>query len=63
MFPGPIFELHISNIHRREEIYHHSLISRVATVVMMGLGPDGYPTAVAAMLRSLGRNVPKTGKA
>jgi 3-dehydroquinate dehydratase-2 len=53
MFPGPIFELHISNIHRREEIYQHSLISRVATAVMMGLGPDGYPTAVSALARLL----------
>jgi 3-dehydroquinate dehydratase-2 len=55
MFPGPVFELHISNIHRREEIYHHSLVSRVATAVMMGLGADGYPTAVAAMARLLER--------
>jgi len=53
MFPGPIIELHISNIHRREEIYHHSLMSRAATAVIMGLGPDGYPTAVAAMVRRL----------
>jgi 3-dehydroquinate dehydratase-2 len=55
MFPGPVFELHISNIHRREEIYHHSLISGAATAVMMGLGADGYPTAVAAMVRLLER--------
>lgn len=54
MFPGPIFELHITNVHRREEIYHDSLISRVATAVIMGLGADGYPTAVAAMARLLG---------
>jgi 3-dehydroquinate dehydratase-2 len=53
MFPGPIIELHISNVHRREEIYHHSLVSKVATAVIMGLGPGGYPTAVAAMLRLL----------
>ena len=53
MFPGPIFELHISNVHRREAIYHNSLVSAVATAVMMGLGPDGYPTAVAAMARLL----------
>jgi 3-dehydroquinate dehydratase II len=39
MFPGPIIELHISNIHRREEIYHRSLVSRVATAVIAGLGP------------------------
>ena len=55
MFPGPIFELHISNVHRRESIYHDSLVSKVATAVMMGLGADGYPTAVAAMVRLLGR--------
>ena len=53
MFPGPIIELHISNIHRREEIYRHSLMSSAATAVIMGLGPDGYPTAVAAMVRRL----------
>ena len=53
MFPGPIFELHISNIHRREPIYHNSLVSKIATAVIAGLGPDGYPTAVAAMLRLL----------
>ena len=55
MFPGPIFELHISNIHRREEIYQHSLMSRAATAVLMGLGADGYPTAVGAMLRLLAK--------
>jgi 3-dehydroquinate dehydratase II len=53
MFPGPIIELHISNVHRREEIYHRSLVSRVATAVIMGLGPDGYPAAVAAMAHLL----------
>ncbi len=53
MFPGPIIELHISNIHRREPIYHNSLVSKVATAVIAGLGPDGYPTAVAAMIRLL----------
>jgi 3-dehydroquinate dehydratase-2 len=56
MFPGPIIELHISNIHRREEIYQHSLMSKVATAVIMGLGPDGYATAVSAMVRLLKKN-------
>ncbi|KQZ78242.1 3-dehydroquinate dehydratase [Mesorhizobium sp. Root157] len=46
MFPGPIVELHISNIHRREEIYHRSLVSTVATGVIAGLGAKGYPLAV-----------------
>ncbi|RUU46317.1 3-dehydroquinate dehydratase [Mesorhizobium sp. M6A.T.Ce.TU.002.03.1.1] len=49
MFPGPIVELHISNIHRREEIYHKSLVSTVATAVIAGLGPRGYATAVNSL--------------
>ncbi len=56
MFPGPIIELHISNIHKREPIYHKSLMSAVATAVIAGLGPNGYPTAVRAM-RTHGRGV------
>lgn len=50
MFPGPIIELHISNIHRREAIYQHSLMSVAATAVIAGLGARGYPVAVRAML-------------
>ena len=49
MFPGPIIEFHISNIHRREAIYHHSLVSKAATAVLAGLGARGYPIAVTAM--------------
>jgi 3-dehydroquinate dehydratase-2 len=55
MFPGPIIELHLSNIHRREDIYQNSLMSRVATAVIMGLGAEGYPTAVLAMARLLAK--------
>jgi 3-dehydroquinate dehydratase II len=54
MFPGPIFELHITNIHRRESIYNDSLVSKVATAVIAGLGPDGYRAAIEAMARRLG---------
>ena len=50
MFPGPIIELHISNIHRREEIYQHSLMSRAATAVIAGLGARGYAAAVRAVI-------------
>ena len=50
MFPGPIVELHISNIHRREEIYHRSLVSKVATGVIAGLGAKGYPLAIRWLL-------------
>ena len=53
MFPGPIIELHLSNIHRREPIYHRSLVSSVATAVIAGLGANGYPAAVNAMNRYL----------
>ena len=49
MFNGPIIELHISNVHKREEIYHKSLISRVATAVMAGFGARGYRLALRAM--------------
>lgn len=50
MFPGPIVELHISNIHRREAYYHNSLVSKVATAVMAGFGPRGYALAMRAMI-------------
>ncbi|MDQ8729275.1 type II 3-dehydroquinate dehydratase [Bradyrhizobium sp. LHD-71] len=49
MFPGPIVELHISNIHRREPIYHKSFMSPVVTAVVAGLGTNGYPIAVRAV--------------
>ncbi len=54
MFPGPIIELHISNIHRREPIYHRSYVSMIATSVMAGFGAEGYPMAVKALLGRLG---------
>ena len=53
MFPGPIIELHISNIHRREPIYHRSYASMIATSVMAGFGAEGYPIAVRALLARL----------
>ncbi|AEQ50242.1 type II 3-dehydroquinate dehydratase [Pelagibacterium halotolerans] len=49
MFPGPIFEFHITNVHRREAIYHHSYVSKVATAVMAGMGAEGYGMAMQAM--------------
>jgi 3-dehydroquinate dehydratase-2 len=50
MFPGPILELHISNIHRRDELYRHSLVSGVATAVIAGLGAQGYALGLRALL-------------
>jgi 3-dehydroquinate dehydratase II len=49
MFPGPIIELHITNIHRREPYYHHSYVSKVATGVIAGMGTNGYRMAVRAL--------------
>jgi 3-dehydroquinate dehydratase II len=54
MFDGPIVELHITNIHRRDSVYHASLVSKVATAVIAGLGADGYRAAVEALVRRLG---------
>jgi len=51
MFKGPIIELHITNIHRREPYYHHSYISKVATAVIAGLGAEGYRAAIASLLK------------
>jgi len=56
MFAGPIVELHISNIHRREEHYHHSYVSKIATAVIAGLGPDGYVVATRAIVEMIQRN-------
>jgi 3-dehydroquinate dehydratase-2 len=53
MFPGPIIEVHISNIHRRDEMYHHSLVSKIATAVIAGLGARGYAAAVRAVIEAL----------
>jgi 3-dehydroquinate dehydratase-2 len=49
MVGAPVIELHISNIHKREPIYHRSLVSPVATAVIAGLGARGYTVAVGAM--------------
>jgi 3-dehydroquinate dehydratase-2 len=44
-----LIELHISNIHAREEFRHHSYISPVAKAVMCGFGVNGYALAVAGL--------------
>lgn len=53
MFNGPIIELHISNVHKREPYYHQSYVSKVATAVIAGLGTDGYRIATGSMLALL----------
>lgn len=44
--PGPLIELHISNVHRREPFRAHSVLSDIATAVVAGLGVAGYPLAL-----------------
>jgi 3-dehydroquinate dehydratase II len=53
MFPGPIIEVHISNIHARDPLHRDSIMSQAVTAVIAGLGPDGYRAAVEAMVRRL----------
>ena len=45
----PVIEVHITNIHRREEFRHHSFISKAAVGVICGLGVQGYALAMRAM--------------
>jgi 3-dehydroquinate dehydratase-2 len=43
---APLVEVHISNIHQREEFRHHSVISAIANGVIVGLGVEGYLLAL-----------------
>ena len=49
----PVLELHLSNIHQREEFRQHSYISKVAFAMICGLGANGYPLALQAMNKHL----------
>jgi 3-dehydroquinate dehydratase II len=61
-FEGPVIELHLSNIHARDELHRHSIISRAATGVICGLGAPGYEIAIDAAVR-LARSVKGAGVA
>nr|MDT0656444.1 type II 3-dehydroquinate dehydratase [Micromonospora sp. DSM 115978] len=50
---APLIEVHISNIHAREEFRHHSVVSAVATGVLAGLGVDGYLLALRYLAQRL----------
>ena len=61
-FDGPIIEVHISNVHKREEFRHHSFVSGVATGVIVGCGTDGYALAlrrIATLIGEAGKVTPK----
>jgi 3-dehydroquinate dehydratase-2 len=48
-FEGPVFEVHISNVHKRESFRHHSYVSLRADGVMAGFGVQGYELALRRM--------------
>lgn len=48
--PAPAIEVHISNVHAREEFRHHSLISAACKGVICGFGLDSYRLAIEALL-------------
>jgi 3-dehydroquinate dehydratase II len=55
IFEGPIIEVHISNIHARDELHRHSKLSAVVKAVICGLGPYGYIVGMQAALHMLGK--------
>ena len=56
VFKGKIIELHISNIYKREEFRHKSLLSGVVTGIICGLGTNGYILAINSMHEMLNEN-------
>ena len=54
-FAGPIIEVHISNIHARDEHHRHSKLSGAVKAVICGLGPYGYIVAMQAAARLVGK--------
>ena len=53
MFKKPIIEIHLSNIYKREEFRHKSLISGVVTGGIFGLGANGYILAIISLQKTL----------
>ena len=54
-YEGLIYEVHISNIHARDELHRHSKLSAAAKGVICGLGPYGYIVAMQAAAQALGK--------
>ncbi len=52
---APLVEVHISNIHARDELHRHSKLSAAVKAVIAGLGPYGYIVAMQAALQAAGK--------
>ena len=57
-FNGPIIEVHISNVHKREAFRHHSFVSAVASGVIVGCGTEGYSLALRRIATLIGEQNP-----
>jgi len=57
MLEMPIIEVHITNIHKREEFRHHSYISKAARAVIAGCGVQGYALAITGVADMIGAKV------
>ncbi|TPQ40282.1 3-dehydroquinate dehydratase [Bradyrhizobium guangdongense] len=55
IFDGIKIEVHISNIHARDELHRHSITSSACTSVICGMGPYGYLAAMLAVVQKLGQ--------
>lgn len=55
IFDGIKIEVHISNIHARDELHRHSITSSACTSVICGMGPYGYIAAMLAVVQKLGQ--------
>ena len=57
LLSAPLIELHLSNIHARDELHRHSIMSGAVNAVICGMGADGYPLAIRAIDDLLRRQV------
>src|ERR1700730_6769706 len=51
---APVVEVHISNIHAREEFRHNSYVSKVERAMVLGFGIEGYALAITGLARLIG---------
>lgn len=57
-FDAPVIEIHISNVHKREEFRHHSFVSRRADGVIAGFGTQGYLLALRRVAKLIDEKAP-----